>query len=90
MTEPLIYSALWCLGVYCVLSPNYLLGWLGDSMREVLPRWMAKPMFDCLPCMASIHGTLIHFISGGDVFTWIPFVICLSGLNYFLTMFFTE
>lgn len=90
MIENLIISSLWCLGIYCTFGTNYIFGRYGDYLREILPRWAAKPLFDCPPCMASVHGTLIHLVLGGSLITWIPFVICLSGLNYFLTQFFTE
>lgn len=90
MIEKLLFASIWCLGVYCIFSPNYILGSVGEFVRKDLPRWVTKPLFDCPPCMASVHGTLIHFTYGGDVFSWIPFVVCLSGLNYFATQFFTE
>lgn len=90
MIEKLLFASLWCLGVYCIFSPNYILGRVGDFMRNELPRWMAKPLFDCPPCMASFHGLMFCFFYSLSPFEFVPFVICLSGLNYLATQFFTE
>lgn len=63
---------------------------------DKLLRWeklIAKPLFACPYCMASIHGTVIFFafvLGHLPLIMWIPFCICLCGLNYFLTQFFTE
>lgn len=62
--------------------------------RFISRRWklILKPLFACPACMASIWGTLIFWIVFpymGFMF-WIPFCVCLCGLNYFVSQFFVE
>jgi hypothetical protein len=52
----------------------------------VLPKWAIKPLFDCPPCMASVHGTWIHFILGGTLFWWPFFVLALCGAMVIITV----
>jgi hypothetical protein len=69
---------------------------LPGAEKQGIPEWIKlilKPLFACPYCMASIHGTVIFFafvLGYLPLIMWIPFCICLCGLNYFLTQFFTE
>ncbi len=55
--------------------------WFGDVLDDRIPEWLSKPLYDCPPCMASIHGTWVWLITGGEL-TGLPiFIISLCGLN---------
>lgn len=88
----LILSSLWCFGFHVVFKKLILKTILEYDLDENWDglSWFAKfalkPLFACPPCMASVHGTAIHFLNGGDPITWIPFVVCLCGLNYVISM----
>lgn len=82
----LFCSAAWIWGFEYCFQSGEIFGWLGDSMRDHLPEWMCKPLFDCKYCMSSVHGTIffIWFISG-PWWLWIFFCVCLTGLTSMLS-----
>lgn len=43
-------------------------------LKKHLPKWIFKPLIDCVFCMASVWGTSIHFYLGGGLHEW-PIVI---------------
>ena len=94
--ELLILSSAWCIGFHAIVK-NAILEtgnrisfevWWNDLPR--VNKFVLKPLFACPYCMASIHGTAIHFLTGGTLIMWIPFCVCLCGITYFATQFFTE
>lgn len=71
-----VIFALWNL-----FAKGQLLGFLGDWMEKHGSEWFTKPLAFCPPCMASVHGTWVWFLTGGDVSKWWPiFILALSGL----------
>lgn len=89
----LFISSLWIWGVRCALMPGQILGAAGEIIAT-LPKWIYKPTIGCPQCMASVHGTVIYivahsFIPAGPaaIVFWLPFVVCLSGLNHIITEF---
>lgn len=56
-------------------------------LEKVLPSWIAKPLFNCVMCMASFHGTLIYltFAQSQSIAGWVAFCVALCGLNYLIT-----
>lgn len=80
----LIIGSSWCWGVFTLFHEGYLLERAGNTLRRELGSWFSKPLFDCPPCQASIHGFAIGFIHYG--LSWqIPiFMICLCGLNFII------
>lgn len=84
MTDFLLRLLVGCLiiiGIWNAFKPDMILGWLGDIWDRRLPDAINKPVWSCPPCMASVHGTWIWFLAGGDLTWWVPFVLALSGLN---------
>lgn len=83
----LALSSLWCLGLNSLFQENMILEKLGQLFDEMLPAWVNKPLWRCPPCMASFHGTVVYFCalsSEYDLWLWLPFVVCLAGLNYII------
>jgi len=81
-----IMACLICVGIWKVFEPKMILGKLGDFLNAWLPKWIVAPLFDCPPCMSSIWGTTIWFLTGGDFFWWPAFVFALCGLNTLVTI----
>lgn len=78
----LAFASLVCFGIWNLFNKGMLLGWLGDIWERRLPEPINKPLWSCTPCMASVHGTWMHFfLFNGDVVWWVPFCLALSGLN---------
>jgi hypothetical protein len=77
----LILGVLWCQGVYKLFDDGFekVASWIESKIGR---KW-CKPLFDCPPCMASVHGTILSFVFFGfDIFSWILYCFCLCGLNY--------
>jgi len=94
----IILTSLLCLGVYKAFDEGMVFGgvakWIrGPITSNILSNkerklWMyfTKPLFDCPPCMASFWG-LFAFHAFYGLFDWsvIPFIFCVSGLNWLLS-----
>jgi len=91
MIEQLFTISLWIFGIRVLFMEGMLLGFWGDEFDELFGI-MAKPLFRCAPCMASIHGTLYYIYMNYMSFTWpmffvsmVFFVVCLTGLNWMIS-----
>ncbi len=85
----LCIASLWIWGVHAFFELTGIELWfIGlENIPPVipLPEWIMKPLFMCPPCMASVHGTIIWFLtSHGNFGTWPMFCFCLCGLNYII------
>lgn len=86
----LIAASLWCWGVFTLFHEGYLLERVGNILRKeddnspprMLGTWFTKPLFDCPPCMGSIHGFIFGVYAFGFSWTVPAFMICLCGLNF--------
>lgn len=91
----LILASAWTFGFHVVMKYFvllYILNWDIDNDWDKLGKWtkfVLKPAFACPYCMSSIHGSIIYFWFLGPIFSieyeftmWIPFCICLAGINY--------
>jgi hypothetical protein len=85
MIENIIVTSLWCLGFYKAFDEGMVFGCIA-KVCIVLPLWLRKPLYDCPPCMGSAHGFVAFFIFYGTIdFRIIPFIFCVSGLNWLLS-----
>lgn len=81
----LILGIGWVWGVKCLFDEGMLLGFIGKLMRDKMPSWLSKPLFDCPPCMSSVHGTLVYLIFYPEgVFLWFFYIVVLCGVNYII------
>lgn len=61
------------------VDPDEFYSWQTKMGKSVL-----KPLIYCPTCMASVWGTSLHFILGGDVFSWIPTILAVAFTNTLL------
>lgn len=87
----LILGSCWCWGVFTLFHEKYVLEKIGDLLRKenndspskMEGTWYSKPLFDCPPCQASVHGFLISAIYyEWHIYPMGAYMICLCGLNF--------
>lgn len=85
----LILNILVIFGVWTLTCPTQLLGDLGKAMDTTLPRMVSKPLYMCIPCMGSIWGTLVFWLTQPftlqSLITWPFYCLALCGLGKLLT-----
>lgn len=59
----LAMNALLIAGWWKLFQKGMLLGVVGDWLWKRLPEMVCKPLFQCMPCMASIYGTAFYLLS---------------------------
>lgn len=79
----LILTSLWCFGVWNAFDEDMVFGGLRKYIDN-WPGWIRKPLVDCPPCLASVHGFAAYAIFHEIDLMVIPFIVCLSGLNWLL------
>lgn len=79
---PLIYISLFCAGLFIVANANgMLLVPAVNLISRYIPEWARKPLFECLPCMASFW-TVVFATICGTITWWLPVQICIvCGMN---------
>lgn len=77
----LLIGCLVCIGIWNAFKPGMIFGWLGKIWDRRLPEVLQKPLYSCPPCLASIYGSALWILAGGDLTWWPVFVLALSGLN---------
>ena len=80
----LVLNSLFCVGLHILFTfDNMPFKQLGDwvTLHSQDYYWLTKPFYNCLPCMASVYGSLFYLYLIG--FTWavLPYCIALCGLN---------
>jgi len=85
MTELIFANAFLIVGIYNLLKPKMLLGFLGHWFQKNLPGKLHKPVFMCMPCMASVYG-FAFFPYDELSLLWYPvWAIVLSGIMKILS-----
>lgn len=74
----LVYNALVILGVWESTGPKMLLEKPAQFVENGLGPYIAKPLFACPMCMASVWGLSFYFFR--DKFKWVWHVLALCGL----------
>jgi hypothetical protein len=76
----LIVNCLSIIGIYTSTREGMLLDFIPKYIKV-----LKKPLYDCPPCMASIHSTYVFVpfvLSYGVSLWWYPvYVLALCGLN---------
>lgn len=81
----LLLIGLWCSGIRIATETGKILESVDEWASEKLPTFIYYPLIGCVYCMASIHGTAIHFYMGGSIHDWPVVIICAiagNGLVY--------
>jgi len=61
----IILAALISLAVHVVFTwDEQILQPLGDKLSELLPEWIQKPLYSCLPCMGAWYSFVIWIFCG--------------------------
>lgn len=76
-----IINTLFCLGIHKVTRDGNIFCYIADYIRSIIGAYWSKPLFDCLPCMASVWG-IYGWLFLQPKIDIITYVIALSGLNY--------
>lgn len=77
----LLIGSFWCFGIYAPFSEGYVFENIGTFGIKHLGK-LAKPLFACPPCMASVHGSILAIVVYDWTFIALAFVVCLCGLNF--------
>lgn len=90
----LLFMSFIIFGINAVFKPGYLLGRIGDKIRDFSQRrntkyfpygWVHKITIDCPPCMAYYWGVALTWLFGYNFTPYTIFhLIALSGLNYII------
>ena len=67
----------WVCGLRIATGEGMILNSVDTYLSIKLPKYLYKPIIGCAYCMASIHGTLIHFYLGGSL-AYLPLVVVCS------------
>lgn len=88
----IIYISLIILGIYVCFRQGMILGWVRIAVANKLDRWagikwsryVQKPLWDCLPCMASVWTIVLTW----QVNMWQILAVC--GLNFLISKAFLD
>lgn len=76
-----------CKTQEAILQDSKMILWrVRKFFSRFVSEWYMKPLFTCVICMASVHGTWFYWLC--EPFTveslkwWIPYLIGLAGYNY--------
>ncbi len=87
MVDLVVFGALCVLGLYAAMGEGMILEKLRDFFEwgtdnKVL-RYVRPALYECPICMASIWGTVVWLIIGGDLNApWVLYVFAVAGFNY--------
>ena len=88
MLTNIVLVVFWIWGIRCLFAENMVLEGLGYYLRDKLSLLITKPLFDCPPCMSSVHGTIgyLYLFPDPNVVQWVAFCIFVCGVNYILKL----
>lgn len=88
LLESIALTVLVCVAVHVSMTwDGYILKWLGDRLM-ILPIWIRKPLFECLPCMGFWYTFPIWFAFGGDINVFLLITAIASiGANVIIVLF---
>jgi hypothetical protein len=82
--ELLFITTLIIWGINFAFKSGQLLGFIGDALRDELPKFVHKPLISCPPCMSSVYGIFASVIFYGVDYHLPIFVLALCGLNHII------
>lgn len=63
----------------------WFIGYYGD---KYLPKLLRKPLYDCIPCMASIHSVYVYWLFMDwtllNLYAYPIYILALSGITFFI------
>jgi hypothetical protein len=87
----LLPASLFIFAVHILFQEGHLFEGAGKKITQALGERWSSPLINCPICMASVWGSLWFFLGLWFTFEvtfhvklWIPYIMCLCGLNYLL------
>lgn len=82
----IVLNSIICLGIHTTTREGMVFEPIANAMRCFAngimdeSQYLCKPLFDCMPCMASIWGVAGYFYFEPDI-NIIVYVLALCGVN---------
>jgi hypothetical protein len=87
MLELCLTTSLFCTGIYYSFNgKDMIFNSAANILNRDLPEFLRKPIFECLPCMASFWILVFWALSGREISLWIlPAIFITSGMNVIIS-----
>jgi len=89
-----IYLTTACMitAIWVTLQEGMIFGKLRPYLDKIESEYIRKPLYECLICMASIHGLWMWFIIwGGEItFDLVPYLLATCGILTIISFCFGE
>ena len=75
-------TACMIVGIWVTLQEGMIFHKVGKLLYKIPSEFIRKPLFECMICMASIHGLWIWFVfwNGGLSLEMIPYLLTTCGI----------
>jgi hypothetical protein len=75
-------TALMIVGIWVTLQEGMIFHRVGRLLQKIPSEFIRKPLFECMICMASIHGLWIWFAfwNGGISLEVVPYLLTTCGI----------
>lgn len=92
MLQILLITSFEIIGICMLFKEDMIFERPGEWLELHLPYYISKPLFMCIPCMASAWGTLLWFVqwNGTLSFGLLFFVLGVAGINYLFSKTFLD
>jgi hypothetical protein len=84
----IILSSLIITGIFASVQEGMIFFPLKQFLNRYLSnrygKFIAKPLYDCLTCMSSIHGTWLYFAVNCEL-NYLIYIFALVGINYLIS-----
>lgn len=80
-----IVIAIWATMLYGMIFGfvrNWFVKWEGEKPVYMVPKWLCKPIFECVICMTFWYGTAAYWLIWGEsVKEWVIVVNSAMGIT---------
>lgn len=79
----LFVCLLWIWGFNYTFKPGEIFGDIGDWGRKHIHHNIITPLYDCVYCQSSVHGTIFYllFLQSYGLVLWVVFCFALVGFS---------
>lgn len=82
MEEKIFITALVTIAIWATLLNGMIFGFLGNWINEKFPKWLSKPLVECVICMTMYYGSALYWILWGNgIREWVIVVISAMGVT---------
>lgn len=80
MLDKIIIISLIVIAIWSTMLNGMIFGKFGNWSDRVLPKWLNKPLSECVICMTMYYGSAAYWlIWGNSVKEWVIVVIAAMG-----------